>query len=280
MKRVSMPVAAANAMVVAGGRLTALSAWSQNDSYLIYGNRDGSVMPVIIGQTIDIPAWGATYDTVTYVHMPLASNDSAISARLGGYFPDYPRWDDESFLWPNDMGDGWARQSVPDSMCICGPPNPQFTFWTNGDTLAMCTFKMVVTSDPSCVGDTINPFREGYDPLNGGPLWGLLGGLEYIVPFATYPRLLILPSSNCSYVVGDINGDDALNGLDAVYGVNYFKGGPPPPYNCQCSFGDAWFVAGDVNGSCTFNGFDITYMVAYLKGGPAPYPCPGCPPGQ
>jgi len=85
-------------------------------------------------------------------------------------------------------------------------------------------------------------------------------------------------SPQCDYVVGDVNDSGDLNGLDVTYGVSYFKGGPQPPYECQCTEGNTWFVAGDVNGSCGYNGLDITYAVAYFKGGPDPIPCPDCPP--
>ncbi len=82
----------------------------------------------------------------------------------------------------------------------------------------------------------------------------------------------------CEYVVGDVNGNGVRNGLDVVYGVTYFKGGPPPPYSCECTLGNTWFVSGDANASCNFNGLDISYLVSYFKGGPAPIPCPDCPP--
>jgi len=85
-------------------------------------------------------------------------------------------------------------------------------------------------------------------------------------------------SPQCDYVVGDANNSGDLNGLDVTFGVNYFKGGPQPPYECECTEGSTWYVAGDVNGSCNYNGLDITYAVAYLKGGPDPFPCPDCPP--
>ncbi len=82
----------------------------------------------------------------------------------------------------------------------------------------------------------------------------------------------------CEYVVGDANNSHNLNGLDVTYGVSYFKGGPPPPFTCDCPPHGTWYVAGDVNGSCTYNGLDITYAVSYFKGGPLPQPCPDCPP--
>ncbi len=82
----------------------------------------------------------------------------------------------------------------------------------------------------------------------------------------------------CDYVVGDINNSNTLNGLDVTYAVGYLKGGPAPPYDCECTPGNTWFVSGDVNGSCTFNGLDVTYLVAYFKGGSVPIPCGDCPP--
>jgi hypothetical protein len=85
-------------------------------------------------------------------------------------------------------------------------------------------------------------------------------------------------SSNCGYIVGDINNSGETNGLDVVYMVNFFKGGAPPPYICQCTPGSSWYVSGDVNNSCSFNGLDVTYLVGYFKGGPNPAPCPNCPP--
>jgi agmatine/peptidylarginine deiminase len=82
----------------------------------------------------------------------------------------------------------------------------------------------------------------------------------------------------CDYTIGDANNNGEYNGLDITYGVTYFKGGPEPPYACECTDGHTWFVAGDVNGSCSYNGLDITYGVAYFKGGPDPVPCADCPP--
>jgi hypothetical protein len=82
--------------------------------------------------------------------------------------------------------------------------------------------------------------------------------------------------SGCVYVIGDVNDNGEFNGIDVTYSTSYFKGGPVPPYACECTPGDTWFVAGDVNGNCQFNGIDITLMVAYFKGGPSPIPCPDC----
>lgn len=82
----------------------------------------------------------------------------------------------------------------------------------------------------------------------------------------------------CNYAPGDANASGNVNGLDVTYGVNYFKGGTPPPYRCECTLGNIIYAAGDVNGTCSFNGIDITYFVSYLKGGAPLHFCPDCPP--
>ena len=85
--------------------------------------------------------------------------------------------------------------------------------------------------------------------------------------------------SGCEYIVGDINSNGVTNGIDVVYGVGYFKGGPAPPDSCDCPpLQFPFYGAGDVNGNCVFNGIDITYFVTYLKGGPALQYCADCPP--
>jgi hypothetical protein len=83
----------------------------------------------------------------------------------------------------------------------------------------------------------------------------------------------------CQYIIGDANNNGVFNGIDVSYSVGYFKGGPPPPYSCECN-ASTWYVAGDVNGNCVFNGIDVSYMVSYFKGGAAPAPCPSCPPSR
>lgn len=84
--------------------------------------------------------------------------------------------------------------------------------------------------------------------------------------------------AGCRYLAGDANGDGRFNGLDVIYSVSYFKGGPHPPFECNCPVWGRFYSAADANGSCTFNGLDVTYSVAYFKGlGPAPLSCPDCP---
>ena len=119
--------------------------------------------------------------------------------------------------------------------------------------------------------------------------YDLIASLNGFLPDTIYSVNLIEPGVEinislaperppCSYIIGDINSDSILNGLDVTYCVRYFKGGAAPSYSCECTPNHTWYVAGDVNGSCSFTGLDVTYMVRYFKGGPPPIPCPDCPP--
>jgi hypothetical protein len=64
------------------------------------------------------------------------------------------------------------------------------------------------------------------------------------------------------FIPGDANNSGAVNGLDVIYLVNFFKGEGPPPEP---------YLAGDANGSCTVNGLDVIYLVSFLKGGDPPF---------
>ncbi len=115
------------------------------------------------------------------------------------------------------------------------------------------------------------------DLTAGQPIVGSASSASYILEVGFWvggPQ----GSPGCTYVIGDINANGATNGIDVVYGVNYFKGGSAPPISCDCPPNGALFAAGDVNGNCQFNGIDVSYFVNYLKGGAMLRPCASCPP--
>ncbi len=90
-----------------------------------------------------------------------------------------------------------------------------------------------------------------------------------IDPIIVIPVELVVSGSECSYFLGDINGDGSVLGSDVTYGVRYFKSlGLPPPDSCYLDSTRAYiYIAGDVNGNCEFRGSDITRLVGYFKGG-------------
>jgi hypothetical protein len=127
-------------------------------------------------------------------------------------------------------------------------------------------------------------FRDSLDLLSIDYFFRPFTGGHALIYSSFYASMTFLDSvmsssaGSCDYVVGDANNSGGYNGLDVTYGVSFFKGGPAPPYVCECTPYNYWYVAGDVNGSCSYNGLDITYGVAYFKGGPDPIPCADCPP--
>jgi len=60
------------------------------------------------------------------------------------------------------------------------------------------------------------------------------------------------------YILGDVNGNGVVNGVDVVYLVAYFKGIGSPPLH---------IMSADANGDCIVNPLDVLYLVRYLKGG-------------
>ncbi|UCC79245.1 MAG: serine hydrolase [Candidatus Zixiibacteriota bacterium] len=138
-------------------------------------------------------------------------------------------------------------------------------------------FSRMDYSDPSgeyYIGGLI---AGNYDVRFSHPAYVETTVTDVAVSLADTIFLNITLRSICDYVVGDVNGSESYNGLDITYGVNFFKGGPAPTYECECGQ-TTWYVGGDVNGSCSYNGLDITYGVNYFKGGSAPVPCASCPP--
>ena len=232
-------------------------------------------MAVQLGQVIHVPVWGATdrgdlIDSIATMHNPLKSYDLIVPARLDGYCTYCPH--NEFCVGGMYHSHDSTSQSMllytgwPDTSCI--------PFCSGGDTIQIGAFTMIVSVDSIYFGQTVCPFAEGFDPANGGLLWGFADGLSQVIPIATYGCLYF---STCNAVPGDANGDGVFNAVDIVYGVNYLKGSGSPPQSWDCPGHGSVYVGADANGNCVFNGLDITYCVNYLKGrGPAPRRCPSC----
>ncbi|UCC79064.1 MAG: hypothetical protein JSW64_12420 [Candidatus Zixiibacteriota bacterium] len=145
-------------------------------------------------------------------------------------------------------------------------------------------------------GTAVGAFGYILRTVDGGASWDLqdaglsthLRGVQFIttdIGYAVGDSGIILftytggePPAGCDYSPGDANNDGSTNGLDVIYLVAFFKGGPEPPLTCPCGSHGDLFVGADANGSCSVNGLDVTYMVSYFKGGPDIIACPDCPP--
>jgi hypothetical protein len=202
-------------------------------------------------------------DTVINVSLPSAGPDTepptvSVISPNGG--ENWPAYSNQFIFW--EASDNVAVSSIDLHFSSNGPTGP-FTLISAGQT-DDGSYQWNVPDDT-----TDNGFVKiiAYDPSSNS---------SYDLSDAAFTIFSV--SSNCGYIVGDINNSGETNGLDVVYMVNFFKGGAPPPYICQCTPGSSWYVSGDVNNSCSFNGLDVTYLVGYFKGGPNPAPCPNCPP--
>ena len=99
----------------------------QPDSMII-GNLDRSIIMTEIGQQILIPIWVKTDDSVTFMHIPLASKNTYFSSRSGGVlYPPLNLWDDVSFKAPNNNSpsQGWTNQSILGYAFTSPPRDPQ-----------------------------------------------------------------------------------------------------------------------------------------------------------
>ena len=231
---------------------------------LTVGNLDGIPIYADTGQIITVPVWAYSYDSIWFVHIPIATDDYFVAARLGGtlYFP-FDSWDDCSFLAP------YTDSPVPGytSQCILGfadldeEPNP--CLFTDGQWIHVADILMRTTSNPDAVGDTMS-FVEGYDPDGSGLIFGsVYHGVLPVEQLEVHWGRLILRPQIIDGIPGDVNHSNDVNGLDVVWLVNYLKGYGTPPIP---------IIRGDTNGDCNVNGLDVVYLVNYLKGiGPAPF---------
>jgi parallel beta-helix repeat protein len=241
---------------------------------IIIGNLDLTPIFARAGGQVIIPIWVKNDEPVPAVNISLAADSACIS-----------NWIEGSILNPLAGLNDCAFMAVEHNQPTSGYISQTLLGWktyvaengyclnTNGAYQQVAAFSAVINSDSNNICNTIN-IIPGLSSRSGVTAFCDSEGTMEWSPIMLGGEIRI---SSCSYVPGDINDNHICNGLDVVYGVRYFKGGPPPPYTCECTSGNTWYVAGDVNASCSFNGLDITYMVSYFKGGPSVNPCADCP---
>lgn len=233
-------------------------AYAQNpaDYHIIFGNMDGSALTVGLDKDIEVPVWAATepspvngdtLDGISFVHIPLMSNDLIITARNGGFFPEWiiggglhplPWWDDISFLTPDVPPlepAGFTSQSILGFGYITDPVDADHFIFTHGDTVLFATFRMHTANDPALIGTTPCPFAMGTNSANGGLSWGFADGVRSIIPTQTYGCLFFSPNAAPVWVlpadpnvVGDAGVDFtiALEGHDSDVGNTLTITGP------------------------------------------------------
>lgn len=158
---------------------------------MIIGNLDGSVIHVGLNEEITLPVWVKTDDSVTFVHIPLASDDDYIQSRDGGEL-SWPLglWDEIEFLPPDEdsPGPGMTSQSILGYAYLTDPRDPQNFLMTNYEWWHVADFAMTVTGDPEALEDTTQ-LVEGANPTYNGLTWILQDGVTQFEPAAIYSRL-------------------------------------------------------------------------------------------
>jgi hypothetical protein len=247
---------------------------------IIVGNLDRSPISAAPGDTVNIPVWVRNDELVSSLSISLATDNQHVVERLGGQLmAPLTSWDDCSFFAPalDIPSPGFTSQSITGWYDLGGAPNPALN--TNGIYTQIGEFSLVISSDPSNIGDTAQ-LMIGTQPRIGQPVFSDSAGTSEwnIVPLFS---IMTVISGGCHYVPGDANNDGIYNGIDVGYSVNYLKQiGPPPTLICNCPPWPApTYAAADANGNCSFNGIDVSYSVNYLKQiGPPPVGCADCPP--
>jgi len=199
--------------------------------------------------------------------------DDIIQSNLRVYY-HYDTEEDRFIVgWQNVYDDDNTRTQTFEIIILNEPSHPTRTH----DNEIIFQYNLVQGVMTSSVGICSPDRRDGIGYMFNGTYTAGAAALNNTRAIKFTTRSI---AGGCDYVLGDINGNGAANGLDIVYGVNYLKGSIPPPVSCDCPPHGMLYAAGDVNGSCSLNGLDITYFVNYLKGGELVRSCDDCPPAR
>jgi hypothetical protein len=200
---------------------------------ILFGNRDGSEMRAGLDQQIAVPVWIKTDDSVTFMTIPLATNDSFVVSRDGGmaYFP-LSQWDQHTFTYQgnNIPWHGYSSEMLLGYADLNNDPRPQYYLHTNYQWVHIADFLMTTTSDTTLVGQA-SCLVEGISPAEDMIFFGFSDGSNGERPDRVFGCLRL---ENMRSRPGDANGDCAVNGIDVVYLVNYLKGMGSPPVAGDC----------------------------------------------
>ena len=163
----------------------------------------------------------------------------------------------------------------------------EFTF----GSVSLIVFDIGGESLPADSGDILNIYfdispdtAEGIAQISLPEVTAVSNELEYDSLYVVDGWIRIPVGANCSYVIGDYNGNELFNVADIVASFSRLQTGvPDPAYTCECpqGSGNEWAVAMDVNNSCGFNVADVIAGFSYLQTGwPELIPCEDCPPPE
>jgi hypothetical protein len=164
---------------------------------MIIGNLDRSPILAGLDMPIVVPVYIRTDDSVTFIHIPVATDDDYITSRDGGIFlPPLSLWDDKSFLAPDLSSPrvGFTNQSILGFAYLFDPRDPQNFLYTNYNWVHIADFYMTTTSDIAVLGDTTG-LVMGRNPANDTLTMGLQDGVTEVHPGVFWGQIYF-PTNN------------------------------------------------------------------------------------
>lgn len=162
---------------------------------MIVGNLDRTPILAGLNTQIVVPVYIKTDDSISFMHLPIATDDSFFTSRDGGaFYEPLSLWDDVSFLNPdlNSPSAGHTSQSILGFADLFGGPNP--FLHTDYQWVHIADYYMTSTADISVLGDTTYLF-EGLNPANGDMLMGLPDGITTIIPQTIWGAIYFPPNT-------------------------------------------------------------------------------------
>jgi len=168
-----------------------------NPDSMIVGNLDGTPILAGLNTQISIPIYLKTDDSIAFMHLPVATDDSFIVSRDGGVlYEPLSLWDDASFLAPNPNSPsaGHTNQSILGFAFLFPPEDPQNYLYTDYQWWHIADFTVTTTGDISVLGDTTYT-QEGINPSNGDLLMGLPDGATVVIPSTIWGGIYFPPNT-------------------------------------------------------------------------------------
>jgi len=141
---------------------------------ILFGNLNRTPILAGLNSNLIIPVYMRTDDSVIFIHIPLATDNDYVASRNGGaFFPPLSRWDDKSFLGPdqNSPIQGYTSQSIVAFAYLSDPRDEQNFLHTGNQWVHVADYRITTTSDFNVLGDTTF-FAEGINPANGSLFFG------------------------------------------------------------------------------------------------------------
>jgi Neuraminidase (sialidase) len=254
-----------------------------NDIYVVWGERDGSLAntariqygkstdggATFNSETADLPITTQVYDAEGPYIVTDSSGDIHVAFR-GSRATSSPYITEILYTGSTDAGATWSGNTAP----ILIDPGKD-------DGRSAQRHALAVTSEDNLVA----VWNETPDTMTHSEIWASYstdGGATWTG--TTSADLISYPDSFSAFGPDVVAGagdtlhviwHEPFSGGTTYHDIHYSKGdtlvsGGGGPGGCD-------YIVGDVNGSDSYNGLDITYGVNFFKGGSLPL-CPECAP--